>query len=259
MLTGPEHRHDRESYARLVNRVCALIERTIPVGGSALVVSRGDGRLLDVRERQIGHFPQTPTGLYAGHHPADGQAAVDELERLRSMGAGHLVIPETGRWWLEHYEELRVWLETRGTVVADESGTGIVFDLERTARFGNDLTTSAEATRVAPHVEALLAALLPPQSGVVLVATDTAWGSIQDRFTSVIPAPGDESGLDVGGVLARIEEGHRAGARYLVLVNPPGRPPALNAQLSRDLDARFRSVCRQRLIEIFALVPGGAP
>jgi glycosyltransferase involved in cell wall biosynthesis len=136
-------------YERVVQRVRALVGATVPAGARVLVVSRGDGRLIDVPGRRAGHFPQTPTGLYAGHHPADGAVAVRELQRL---GAGYLVVPETGRWWLEHYDELREWLAAEGEVVADEAGSGVVFALpaRRAGTAAPPPTAVADAEGVAP-------------------------------------------------------------------------------------------------------------
>jgi hypothetical protein len=258
MLTEPNHRQAREGYERLVDRLRTLIERSIPAGTSSLVVSRGDGRMLDVAERQVGHFPQTSTGLYAGHHPADGHAAVSELERLWAVGARYLVIPDTGRWWLEHYGELRNWLETRGGVVADEPETGIVFRLERADDRAADAATPAESARVAAHVGALIDALLPPEAGVALVTADTAPVPVEGRQTWAVPAPGADSGLNVDVVLARIEDRRRAGAAYLAVVNPAEPSLAIDARLSQQLAMRFRCVCRRRLIEVFDLAPGEA-
>ena len=58
-----------------------------------LVITRGDDALLQLDRREGGHFPQSPTGLYAGHYPADGAAAVAHLEELRAAGAQYLTIP----------------------------------------------------------------------------------------------------------------------------------------------------------------------
>ena len=47
------------------------------------MVSRGDDDLVDLVGRRASHFPQARDGEYAGHHPADSDAAVDHLEDLR--------------------------------------------------------------------------------------------------------------------------------------------------------------------------------
>jgi hypothetical protein len=74
-------------YRELVERMRALVAAHVPPAARVLVVTRGDETLLRVRGREAAHFPQSPTGMYAGHHPADGAAAVAELDRLTAAGA----------------------------------------------------------------------------------------------------------------------------------------------------------------------------
>jgi GT2 family glycosyltransferase len=93
----------RLGYAHLVEGFRAAIERQVPAGATVLVISRGDRELVRLRKRQGEHFPQNGEGSYAGHHPADAEEAIAELERLRGQGAGYLAIPPTARWWLDHY------------------------------------------------------------------------------------------------------------------------------------------------------------
>lgn len=93
----------RLGYARLVEDVRAAIEQRVPEGAIVLVISRGDRELVRLAEREGEHFPQDGDGNYAGHHPADAEEAIAELERLRERGAGFLAIPPTARWWLDHY------------------------------------------------------------------------------------------------------------------------------------------------------------
>jgi hypothetical protein len=42
------------------------------------------------------------------------------LERVRSRGAEFLVIPETARWWLQHYVQFGEHLRARYGSVVDE-------------------------------------------------------------------------------------------------------------------------------------------
>ena len=57
-------------------------------------------------------FPERD-GRYAGP-PADGRAAVAELERVRRAGARFAVFGWPAFWWLEYYEELSVQLHSCG-------------------------------------------------------------------------------------------------------------------------------------------------
>ncbi|HET7506797.1 MAG TPA: glycosyltransferase, partial [Solirubrobacterales bacterium] len=110
----------RLGYARLVEDVRAGIEQRVPPGARVLVISRGDRELVRLREREGEHFPQDGEGDYAGHHPADAEAAIAELERLREQGAGYLAIPPTARWWLDHYEGFARHLDRRYRRLGDE-------------------------------------------------------------------------------------------------------------------------------------------
>ncbi len=117
--------------ASSVLRIRAFARSTTPEGSTVLVVSRGDPDLVQLRGRQGWHFPQTSDGVYAGHHPATGDEAVDHLDELRKRGAEYLLIPCTAFWWLEHYEELRAHLATHSRLVAYEQDTCLIFALRR--------------------------------------------------------------------------------------------------------------------------------
>jgi len=90
-------------YGNLVERVRGEVEERLPAGAKVLVVSRGDRELVRLGEREAAHFPQAEDGEYAGYHPADSEAAIAELERLREQGAEYLVLPPPSLWWLGHY------------------------------------------------------------------------------------------------------------------------------------------------------------
>jgi len=109
--------------------VRAQVRETVPEGGRVLVMTRGDETLLQLGRREGGHFPQSPTGFYAGHYPADGVAAVAHLDELRAAGARYLVIPAEASWWLEHYPELRELLERDGELLAADPDVAQVYAL----------------------------------------------------------------------------------------------------------------------------------
>ena len=87
------------------------------------VISKGDAGLLEFEGRAGWHFPQTPSGAYAGHHPADSAAAIAHLEELRTRGAEYLVIPETAAWWLEYYDEFAGYLDQLYVRIIDTPGS----------------------------------------------------------------------------------------------------------------------------------------
>lgn len=98
-------------YSRLIARVCEAVEADVPEGAKVLVATRGDEGLLAFEGRVGWHFPRDRDGKYAGHYPADSEAAIAHLEELREQGATHLALPETAFWWLNHYEGLNGHLE----------------------------------------------------------------------------------------------------------------------------------------------------
>lgn len=120
---------EERRYREAVDRVRAQVRAAVPEGGRVLVVSRGDEALLRLGRREAGHFPQSPTGLYAGHYPADGAAAVAHLEELRAAGARYLAIPAEASWWLEHYSELCELLDREGELLAGDPEVARVYAL----------------------------------------------------------------------------------------------------------------------------------
>jgi Skp family chaperone for outer membrane proteins len=122
-------RIEQARYRRLVTRLRSVVERELPRGSTVAVVSRGDDALLAFDGRSGWHFPQTSVGVYAGHHPADSQAAIADLKAVRARGAEYLVIPRTAFWWLEHYRELNEHLLRRHRSVFRDQHTCAVFAL----------------------------------------------------------------------------------------------------------------------------------
>jgi GT2 family glycosyltransferase len=93
-------------YERVVAGVREQIERSLPEGARALILSRGDAELLRARGRECCHFPRGEDGRYLGRHPADDEEAIALLEAERGAGAEYLVVPAAETWWLEHYRGL---------------------------------------------------------------------------------------------------------------------------------------------------------
>jgi hypothetical protein len=125
------------AYEQLRQRVHAEVGRSVPPGATVLVVSRGDGALLDLGAGRRGwHFPQTVHGTYAGHHPVDSRAAIDQVEALRQQGAGFLLFPETALWWLDHYTEFREHLDRHYRIVAESAAVCRIYALDRRGEEG---------------------------------------------------------------------------------------------------------------------------
>lgn len=116
-----------DDYGELVRRIRALASATLPAGARVLVVSRGDDALL-APGLTASHFPQGADGGYAGHYPADSEAAIAHLEACRAAGAEFLLLPATGFWWLDYYGGLLQHLMERGRVLHHD-GHCVIFDL----------------------------------------------------------------------------------------------------------------------------------
>lgn len=118
-------------YQRLREQIRRAVETAVPPGATVLVISKGDGALVDLPNRRGWHFPQTEHGAYAGQHPANSRDAILCLEALRDRGAEYLVIPATSRWWLDYYSEFHEHLETH---FSRQPGSGESCDIYVLAR-----------------------------------------------------------------------------------------------------------------------------
>lgn len=146
ILPGPE-----DTYSRVRTGMKAAIEATVPVDAAVAVISKGDGQLVELPGRRGEHFPRLEDGRYAGAHPADGPAAVRELERVRGRGTEFLAIPSTAAWWLDHYKEFAAFLKTHGDQVWNDE-TCRIYRLRATGgarRHLGESTTPAPATHTA--------------------------------------------------------------------------------------------------------------
>jgi hypothetical protein len=130
-LEGIERDLKRFQYEQLIRRVRNAVEAAVPKGAVVLVVSKGDDRLLDFRGRTGWHFLGNGKGQYAGHHPADGAAAIEALERMRADGARYLVFPQVALWWLEHYASFTEYLDRCCRVVLRDERTAVIYSLNK--------------------------------------------------------------------------------------------------------------------------------
>jgi glycosyltransferase involved in cell wall biosynthesis len=120
-----------DGYRGLVGDIRRIASRVIPPAAVVAVVSRGDSDLLDLPAAVAWHFPEARPGVYAGHHPADSDAAIRMLESARGRGAGFLLLPGTSFWWLEHYDGFRRHLDQRYRC-AWRDETCAIYALDRT-------------------------------------------------------------------------------------------------------------------------------
>jgi ATP-binding cassette subfamily B protein len=129
----PHARRNDPEYAALAERVTDAVREHVPRGSTVLVASRGDEQLVNLSDHRALHFPQDDDGTYAGHHPADDEEAIAQLERMREGGAKYLVLPANSMWWLEHYEGFRRHLEDRYPCSSDDPQTARIYRLEQRA------------------------------------------------------------------------------------------------------------------------------
>jgi GT2 family glycosyltransferase len=129
----PYERPPGAAYAELRERIRDLVEASVPASATVLVVSRGDESLLDLAGRRAWHFPQDADGVYAGHYPGDSAEAIEQLELLRGRGGEYILFPETGLWWLDHYQGLVEHLQSAGEPVVADPGTCVIYGLAKVA------------------------------------------------------------------------------------------------------------------------------
>ena len=116
------------NYEDLVSRVRERMHASLPQGGRVLVLSRGDNALLP-EGFDAAHFPQGQNGVYAGHHPADGPAAISHLADCVAAGAAFLVLPATAYWWLDYYRGFAAHLLLYGRAVHHDDSC-LIIDLQ---------------------------------------------------------------------------------------------------------------------------------
>jgi hypothetical protein len=85
------------------DRLRVELRAALPSGAVVSVVSHGDDELLALPAQRARHFPCTPDGTYAGHHPADDGEALARLAAAIADGVQYLALPAPSSWWLDFY------------------------------------------------------------------------------------------------------------------------------------------------------------
>jgi glycosyltransferase involved in cell wall biosynthesis len=68
------------------------------------------------------------------HYPANGAAAIEEMEQLHSKGAEFLIVPHTAFKLLERYPELKEHLDKHYRLLASEADICLIYDLREALR-----------------------------------------------------------------------------------------------------------------------------
>jgi hypothetical protein len=215
-----------------------------------LVVSRGDEQLVRLEGRRGWHFPRHEDGRWGGFHPSDSQAAIDDLEKLRSKGAQYLVFPETALWWLDFYGDFAEHLDSRYEVL-ERGESCVIYDI-RTARPRGEGDGTAEEHR-SPSAE-VIDRLLPAGATLAVLSEGRAGlGLDGDRVIEFAPGPDDESAIE------SLRQLIASGVEYLVVSRTAFDWLDDHADFAQHLRERHRFVTRQQyLCEIYELVDDSA-
>jgi hypothetical protein len=268
----------RRRYPAARERIRQLVADVVPRGSVVAVVSKGDAELLRLDGRTGWHFPRNRNGDYAGFHPADGTAAVEQLEQVRSEGADYFLVPSTYGWWLEHYRELTDHLDAHCLLLADDPECARIYLLRPDSRcdppseapaslpVGGPGVADPPTSRLMGLVEpirALVEALIPTDA-VVLVASggrdellDVGRRSLhfpqddQDRWAGLEDAEGRFA-------IGQLESLRARGASYLVVPWTAWPWLSEHGDLVRYLQLRHRAVAvREPTCAIFELLDPG--
>ncbi len=96
-------------------RAAETIEATVPSGQPFLLIDDAEWAMDALHGRRAVPFPERD-GRWWGP-PADGHAAVCELERARAQGVRHVVVGWPAWWWLGHYGQLYETLRSDAKVL----------------------------------------------------------------------------------------------------------------------------------------------
>jgi predicted O-methyltransferase YrrM len=117
----------QDAYYELIARIRTLVREHVPKGSTVLVVSKGDDQLVCLENQHAWHFPQDPSGVYAGEHPKDSAEAISLLNGLRAKGAQYLLFPKTMFWWFESYPEFKAHLDRSYKILTQAEATGVLY------------------------------------------------------------------------------------------------------------------------------------
>jgi hypothetical protein len=112
-------------YDRMVDRIRDLTAQVVPSDMIAVVISKGDEKLIDLAPVRGWHFPRAASGAYLGYYPELGREAAQHLSNLYESGARYFIVPRTAQWWLFHYEELRAYLDQSTRIHTEEQACTI--------------------------------------------------------------------------------------------------------------------------------------
>ncbi|HEY4927753.1 MAG TPA: glycosyltransferase [Acidimicrobiales bacterium] len=193
----------------LISAIRPIVADLVTDGRPVLVISKGDETLMDLGGPEAWHFPQSEDGGYAGYYPDDSATAVAHLEGLRAKGAGHLLVPASGRWWLDHYDSFRTHLDRACQVVAEDASC-VLYCLDPEPVGGANSEVVDDLARQLDHLRETVSALgewvtdLAPRAVEGQQAAEILPATMRAAFAEVTRALGDVE-HDVGIRIDRLE------------------------------------------------------
>jgi hypothetical protein len=247
---GPAKKIDRSQYQEMLERIRRVVASTLPANATIAVVSKGDPELVHFEGRRGLHFPQQHDGKYAGFHPPDSAAAMEQLSRVQAKGAEFLLFPATAFWWLDHYKEFAAHLGSRGRVLVREEESCVIFALP-----AKSISAPSVASAGGPACAAFLRQLrgvidsvLPPEAKVVVMSDGDA-GLLDFENRVVLPFSQGAKGTatrDGAGAIAQLEKLKKRGAHFFVVPKTASSWFDQLPEFGRHLETNYRAIVRQR-------------
>jgi glycosyltransferase involved in cell wall biosynthesis len=256
-------------YDALVQRVRETVASVVPPRGELAVVSKGDEQLLLLGDRHCSHFPRTPSGVYAGHHPADDDDAIAQLESARAAGAEYLVFPATANWWLEHYTGLREHLERNYTQLVEDPDSCVIYRLiaprpaDVAAAGPLDLVKEADDgyTSLIRDVCDVIRQTIPHDASVAVISKGDE-ALVRSNGHRILHFPSDGDGTYAGyypsdgrAAVAELEASRERGVQYLVIPKPAFWWLGFYIEFAQHLRERYSLVHTSSDCLIYELAP----
>ena len=125
------HEPRGEEASQYVRLAVDEIEAVIPPGAVFILVDDNAFPAGSFSNRPVLRFLERD-GKCSGR-PADDRAAVEQLHRLKRLGASHIVFAWTAFWWLDHHEGLSQYVRGHFQCLFQDDRI-LVFDLQRYAK-----------------------------------------------------------------------------------------------------------------------------
>jgi hypothetical protein len=123
------NRLDYQYFHKVMTSLRAVVTNKVPHDATLAVITGREEWLLELGNRVVWRVPD-PDDTATATGKTRGEVAVEDLEELRSRGAQFLVIPSRALWWLEHYSELKEYLDRQYHAVIFDTSTCAIYALE---------------------------------------------------------------------------------------------------------------------------------